>query len=243
MERAELARVALAGRRGASDISDMPRDAASRIDPDDLLKAYTLGYFPMARSRRDENVVWVLPETRGVLPLDEARAPRRLCRTLKSERFDITVDTRFAEVIGACANSAKGREDTWINLAIEDAYLELHQSGFAHSVECWREEKLVGGLYGVALGGVFCGESMFSIERDASKIAMLHLIARLKLTGFRLLDTQFHTPHLAQFGVRECPDTDYQKMLAALLDIRADFRAAPDQLSTLTVLQSITQTS
>lgn len=221
----------------------MPRDAASRIDPDDLLKAYTLGYFPMARSRRDEAAVWVLPEMRGVLPLDEARAPRRLLRTLKSEPFDIRVDTRFADVIGACAKSARGREDTWINRAIEDAYLELHQKGFAHSVECWRGEKLAGGLYGVALGGVFCGESMFSVERDASKIAMLHLIARLKFTGFRLLDTQFHTPHLAQFGVRECPDTDYQRMLSRLLDIRADFRAAPDQLSTLTVLQSITQTS
>lgn len=221
----------------------MPRDSASRIDPDDLLKAYTLGYFPMARSRRDENAVWVLPEMRGVLPLEEARAPRRLMRTLKSEPFEIRVDTRFADVIGACAKSAKGREDTWINRAIEDAYLELHQSGFAHSVECWRAGKLVGGLYGVALGGIFCGESMFSIERDASKIAMLHLIARLKLTGFRLLDTQFHTPHLAQFGVRECPDTDYQRMLGDLLKIRADFRAAPDQLSILTVLQSITQTS
>lgn len=221
----------------------MPRDSASRIDPDDLLKAYTLGYFPMARSRRDENAVWVLPEMRGVLPLDEARAPRRLLRTLKSEPFEIKVDTRFADVIGACAKSAKGREDTWINRAIEDAYLELHQSGFAHSVECWRAGNLVGGLYGVALGGIFCGESMFSIERDASKIALLHLIARLKLTGFRLLDTQFHTPHLAQFGVRECPDTDYQRMLGDLLKIRADFRAAPDQLSILTVLQSITQTS
>lgn len=221
----------------------MPRDSASRIDPDDLLKAYTLGYFPMARSRRDDNAVWVLPELRGVLPLNEARASRRLLRTLNTEPFEVTVDTAFAEVITACAASAKGREDTWINSAIEDAYLELHQMGFTHSVECRRNGLLVGGLYGVAIGGVFCGESMFSRERDASKIAMLHLIARLKLTGFRLLDTQFYTPHLAQFGVRECPDTDYQKMLAALLNIRADFRAAPDQLSTFTVLQSITQTS
>ena len=221
----------------------MPRDAASRIDPDDLLKAYTLGYFPMARSRRDDAAVWVLPELRGVLPLETARAPRRLLQTLRAEPYEVTVDTAFAEVIGACAACARGREDTWINRAIEDAYLELHQSGFAHSIECRREGKLVGGLYGVAIGGVFCGESMFSRMRDASKIAMLHLIARLKLTGFRLLDTQFHTPHLAQFGVLECPDTDYQQMLGALLDIRADFRAAPDQLSTLTVLQSITQTS
>ena len=221
----------------------MPRDSASRIDPDDLLKAYTLGYFPMARSRRDESAVWVLPELRGVLPLDEARAPRRLLRTLKREPFEVTVDTAFAEIISACAASGKGRKDTWINRAIEDAYLELHQMGFAHSVECRREGKLAGGLYGVSIGGVFCGESMFSTERDASKIAMLYLIARLKLTGFRLLDTQFLTAHLAQFGVRECPDTDYQKMLSGLLNVRADFRAAPDQLPILTVLQSITQTS
>ena len=221
----------------------MPRDSASRIDPDDLLKAYTLGYFPMARSRRDDNAIWVLPDMRGVLPLDEARAPRRLLRTLKSEPFEVTVDSAFAAVISACAAKSKGREDTWINGVIEDAYLDLHRMGFAHSVECRREGKLVGGLYGVAIGAVFCGESMFSSMRDASKIALLHLIARLKLAGFRLLDTQFHTPHLAQFGVMECPDTDYQKMLSQLIGVRADFRAPPDQLSTLTVLQSITQTS
>lgn len=221
----------------------MPRDAASRIDPDELLRAYTLGYFPMARSRRDENVVWVLPDLRGVLPLDEARAPKRLLRTLKRELFDVSVDKAFGDVIAACAKNEKGREDTWINRAIEDVYLELHAAGFAHSIECWREGKLVGGLYGVALGGIFCGESMFSRERDASKIALLHLIARLKLSGFRLLDTQFHTEHLAQFGVKECPDTEYQQLLNELLAVRAEFRAPTDQLSTLTVLQSITQTS
>lgn len=197
----------------------------------------------MARSRRDDAVVWVLPEMRGILPLEEARAPSRLLRTLRRDPFEIRINTAFAAVIGACAAKSKGRPDTWINAAIEDAYLELHQNGFAHSVECWRGDRLVGGLYGVALGGVFCGESMFSIERDASKIALLHLIARLRLTGFELLDTQFHTPHLAQFGVRECPDTDYQLMLERCLKIAADFHAAPDQFSILTVLQSITQTS
>lgn len=221
----------------------MPRDSAYRIDPDDLLKAYTLGYFPMARSRADESVVWVLPDIRGVLPLNEARAPKRLIRTLRKEPFEVRINTRFADVVAGCARSAKGREDTWINHAIEEAYLELHRAGFAHSVECWRRGKLVGGLYGVSVGGVFCGESMFSLERDASKIAMLHLIARLKAAGFSLLDTQFHTTHLAQFGVRECPDTDYQAMLAGLVDAPADFRTGPVQLSTLTVLQSITQTS
>lgn len=221
----------------------MPRDSAFRIDPDELLKAYTLGYFPMARTRHDEAAIWVLPDVRGVLPLAEAAAPRRLLRTLKREPFDVRVNTRFADVIAACARRAKGREDTWINPAIEEVYLELHRAGFAHSVECWREGALVGGLYGVSIGAIFCGESMFSTARDASKIAMLHLIARLKATGFALLDTQFHTPHLAQFGVRECPDTDYQIMLAKLAPLRANFRAGPAQLSTLTVLQSITQTS
>jgi len=221
----------------------MPRDSAFRIDPDELLKAYALGYFPMARSRHDEAAIWVLPDVRGVLPLAEAIAPRRLLKTLRQERFDVRIDTRFSDVIAACARRAKGREDTWINPAIEEVYLELHRAGFAHSVECWREGRLVGGLYGVALGAIFCGESMFSIERDASKIAFLHLVARLKATGFMLLDTQFWTPHLSQFGVRECPNAAYQTMLEKFLPARADFRASPAQLSTLTVLQSITQTS
>jgi leucyl/phenylalanyl-tRNA--protein transferase len=221
----------------------MPRDAATSIDPDILLKAYTLGYFPMARSRHDDAPVWVLPQVRGILPLDEARAPTRLQKTLRQGRFDVSVDLSFADVISECARRAKGREDTWINPAIEEVYLELHRAGRAHSIECRRDGRLVGGLYGVTLGAIFCGESMFSRERDASKIAFLHLVARLKLCGFKLLDTQFWTEHLSQFGVRECPDTDYQKMLEQFSSAAADFRAAPAQLSTSTVLQSITQTS
>ncbi|HNS87423.1 MAG TPA: leucyl/phenylalanyl-tRNA--protein transferase [Parvularculaceae bacterium] len=221
----------------------MPRDASGKIDPEELLKAYTLGYFPMARSRSDDAAMWVLPDFRGVLPLAEARAPRRLVRTLKREIFDVRVNTAFSETISGCARKSKGREDTWINHAIEDVYLELHRMGFAHSVETWRDGRLVGGLYGVAIGAVFCGESMFSLERDASKIAMLHLIARLKIGGFRLLDTQFFTPHLAQFGVMEYPDTDYQLMLEDCMPLKADFFAAGPQLSTETVLQSITHTS
>lgn len=219
------------------------REASASIDPDVLLKAYTLGFFPMAKTRFDDHVVWVRPEARGVLPIDEARAPKRLLRTLMAEPFEVTIDTAFAAVIAACAKKTKGRDDTWINHAVEEVFLTLHAAGFAHSVECRREGRLVGGLYGLALGEIFCGESMFSIERDASKVAMLHLIARLKLAGFKLLDTQFFTPHLAQFGVRECPDTDYQAMLASMLGRRADFRKAPLQLPALTVLQSITQTS
>ncbi len=221
----------------------MPRDASASIDPDDLLKAYTLGFFPMAKTRFDDHVVWVRPEDRGVLPLDEARAPKRLLRTLMREPFEVRIDTAFADVVAACAKTTKMRDDTWINHAVEEVFVTLHAAGFAHSVECWRDGELAGGLYGLAIGEIFCGESMFSIERDASKIAMLHLIARLKHADFKLLDTQFHTPHLAQFGVRECPDTDYQAMLATMLARRADFRKAPLQLPALTVLQSITQTS
>lgn len=221
----------------------MPRDPSVSIDPDDLLKAYTLGYFPMARTRFDEHVVWVLPEERGVLPLEEARAPKRLLRTLRREPFAVTIDTAFGDVIAACAKSAKGRADTWINHAIEEVFMTLHAAGHAHSVECWRDGALAGGLYGLALGEVFCGESMFSLSRDASKIAMLHLIARLKHAGFKLLDTQFFTEHLSQFGVRRCSNTDYQAMLAGMLTRRADFTKAPLQLSTLTVSQSITQMS
>lgn len=221
----------------------MPRDPSTSIDPDDLLKAYTLGYFPMARTRFDEHVLWVLPPERGILPLEEARAPRRLLRTLKQEPFEVTIDTAFGDVIAACAKSAKGRRDTWINHAVEEVFTTLHAAGHAHSVECWRGGELAGGLYGLALGGVFCGESMFSARRDASKIAMLHLVARLKHAGFKLLDTQFYTGHLSQFGVRECPNTDYQAMLERLLAVRADFRKPPLQLPALTVLQSITQTS
>ncbi|MCB2113417.1 MAG: leucyl/phenylalanyl-tRNA--protein transferase [Parvularculaceae bacterium] len=221
----------------------MPRDASGKIDPEELLRAYTLGYFPMARSRNDDAALWVLPDFRGILPLDRARAPRRLIRTLKRGGFDVCVDTAFGEVIAACARTSKGREDTWINHAIEEVYHELHLMGVAHSVECRRGGRLVGGLYGVAIGAIFCGESMFSLERDASKIAMLHLIARLKTGGFRLLDTQFHTEHLGQFGVIECQDTDYQRMLEEFIPMKADFNAAPRQLSIETVLQSITQTS
>ena len=175
----------------------MPRDASSKIDPGELLKAYTLGYFPMARSRHDDAAIWVLPDRRGILLLGEAHAPKRLLQTLKRGPYAVTFDTAFADVIAACAKTTKGRADTWINPAIEEVYLDLHRRGHAHSVECRIAGRLVGGLYGVALGGVFCGESMFSSARDASKIALLYLIARLKAAGFSLLDTQFFTPHLA----------------------------------------------
>lgn len=221
----------------------MARDSADRLRAEDILHAYTLGYFPMARERTAETVVWVLPDIRGVLPLDAARAPTKLKKLIRHQPFEITFDRAFHDVIRACAEATPGREDTWINDQVEEAYLELHHRRAAHSVECWRDGELVGGLYGVALGGVFCGESMFSRRTNASKVAFVYLVTKLKSAGFALLDTQFHTEHLAQFGVIECPDADYQQMLARYLSLPADFSAAPDQFSLDVVSQSITQTS
>lgn len=225
----------------------MPRDSANAISTDELIKAYTLGYFPMARSRNDEQAVWVLPEERGVIALGQARAPRRLKRFLKTEPFEVRIDTAFAEVIAACAEDVPTRTDTWINDPIIEAYTELHYQGIAHSVECWRDGKLVGGLYGLALGAAFCGESMFSRADNASKVAMLHLIARLKTGGFQFIDAQFFNEHLVQFGLVAMADADYQRILRAALQVGADFFAAgppgKDQLDATRVLQSITQTS
>ena len=221
----------------------MARDSAHSISPEELLKAYALGYFPMAQHRHDPHAMWVLPDERGVLILAEARAPRRLRRTIAKAPFDVRIDTAFSDVIAACAAESPGRHETWINDQIIEAYTELHALGAAHSVECYEGGALIGGLYGVAIGGIFCGESMFSRRTDASKIAMAHLIARLKIGGFSVLDTQFFTEHLAQFGVIEIPDTRYQDLLREHLGEKGDFSAAPAQLAATTVLQSITQTS
>ncbi len=221
----------------------MPRDSATAIPTDELLKAYALGYFPMARSRDADEVVWVLPDERGVLMLDDARAPKRLLRHLKTDPFEIRINTAFAKVIAACAEATARRPDTWINDAIIEAYTELHFEGRAHSVECWRGDMLVGGLYGIALGAAFCGESMFSHETNASKVALLHLVARLKIGGFHFVDAQFFNEHLVQFGQVAMPDADYQIVLEKALHSNADFFSAPDQLATTRVVQSITHTS
>ncbi|MEO1252084.1 MAG: leucyl/phenylalanyl-tRNA--protein transferase [Pseudomonadota bacterium] len=221
----------------------MPRDAENAIPIDDLIKAYRLGYFPMARSREEASVVWVLPEERGVMPLKSARAPRRLLQVVKSERFAVSINTDFAAVIAACAERTPTRPDTWINDSIIEAYTELHWRGLAHSVECRMEGRLVGGIYGIALGAAFCGESMFMRETDASKVAMVHLIARLKIGGFHFIDAQFFNDHLVQFGLEAWDNAAYQNALAGALNSSADFFAAPAQLSTARVLQSITQTS
>ena len=197
----------------------------------------------MARSRDDAQVVWVLPDERGVIPLDVARAPARLKRFFKTEPFEIRINTAFTDVISACAEETPARPDTWINDAIIEAYCELHHLGRAHSVECWKDGELVGGLYGVVLGAAFCGESMFSRVTNASKVAMLHLMARLKIGGFHFIDAQFTNDHLNQFGLVAMDDEDYQFLLAKAVGSDADFFAAPDQLSTTRVLQSITQTS
>ncbi len=198
------------------------------ITPDLMLRAYRAGLFPMAETRRGNRLYWLDPEQRGVLPLDSFHLPRRLLRTLLSDSFTVTTDTDFPAVIAGCAAAAPGREDTWINSEIERLFLDLYRLGHAHSVETWQGGALVGGLYGVVLGGVFFGESMFSRVRDASKLALVHLVARLRLTGFVLLDTQFVTTHLAQFGAIEVPRDVYRAKLAEAVEVPAHWPARLD---------------
>jgi leucyl/phenylalanyl-tRNA--protein transferase len=190
--------------------------------PDELLECYASGVFPMGEGRDDPRVFLVEPEQRGVIPLDGFRIPSRLRRTVRSDTFEVRVNTAFPAVLDACASPAPGREDSWINGPIRRLYTELNARGHAHSLECWREERLVGGLYGVTLGGAFFGESMFSRERDASKVALVHLIARMKRGGWRLLDAQFLTAHLSQFGAVEMPQALYLRLLKAARTLRPD---------------------
>jgi leucyl/phenylalanyl-tRNA--protein transferase len=197
------------------------------VTPDLMLRAYRAGLFPMAETRRGDRLYWLDPEHRGVLPLGAFHLPRRLLRTVLSDAFEVTSDQDFAGVIAGCAAAAPGREDTWINSEIERLFLELFRLGHAHSVECRQVGKLIGGLYGVVIGGAFFGESMFSRERDASKVALVHLVARLRLGGFHLLDTQFVTAHLAQFGAMEIPRDEYKSMLEAALDVDATWMSTP----------------
>ena len=189
------------------------------IDPDLLLRAYSIGVFPMADSRAADDVYWVEPKKRGILPIDGFRLSRSLAKTVRSDRFTVTVDRAFRQVVTQCAESTEGRPDTWINPAIEAAYADLHRRGHAHSVECWHDGKLVGGLYGVRLGGAFFGESMFSRESNASKVALAWLVARLKAGGFSLLDCQFITDHLMSLGAIEVSRDDYVALLDAALGV------------------------
>lgn len=193
--------------------------------PDDLIACYRRGVFPMAESRDDDGLFLVDPEFRCILPLDRFHTPRRLKRTVRADKFEFTIDRDFAAVIDGCAAPAPEREDTWINPDIRTLYLELHRRGFAHSVEARINGELVGGLYGVALGGAFFGESMFSHATDASKVALVHLAARLRHGGFRLLDAQFMTTHLEQFGAQTLPRRIFHAVLGAGLDARGDFSA------------------
>jgi len=197
------------------------------ITPELMLRAYRHGLFPMAETRRGDRLYWLDPERRGVLPLDRFHLPRRLLRTVVSGALDVAADRDFAATIAGCAAAAPGREDTWINPQIEHLFHELHRMGFAHSVEARHDGRVVGGLYGVVMGAVFFGESMFSAMRDASKVALVHLVARLRLGGFQLLDTQFVTAHLAQFGAAEIPREEYKSRLAAALEAPAKWIADP----------------
>jgi leucyl/phenylalanyl-tRNA--protein transferase len=196
---------------------------APRLTPEMLLQAYRAGIFPMAERRDDPNLFWVSPDARGIFPLDKFHLPKRLARTVRSDRFTVRTDTAFEDVMRACAAPAPDRDESWINNEILSLYTALQEMGHAHSVEAWREDRLVGGLYGVKIGAAFFGESMFSRERDASKVALAHLVARLKVGGFRLLDAQFITSHLAQFGAIEIPRNAYLEMLAFALERNADF--------------------
>lgn len=231
------------------------------LDPNLLLRAYSAGIFPMADSRTAGSVYWVEPEMRGILPLDGFRLSRSLAKTLRSDRLSVTADRAFGRVVAACAESTPERPATWINAQIEAACAELHLRGHAHSIECWEGEALVGGLYGVSLGGAFFGESMFSRRRDASKVALAHLVVRLREGGFRLLDCQFITDHLASLGAIEIPRDDYVSLLdwALAAGDGADFGAldrldaprvpgagsavVPAPISGCVIAQSLAQTS
>lgn len=209
------------------------------ITPTLLLRAYAAGVFPMAQSAEAEEIFWVDPKRRGILPLDGFHVPKSLRKRVRRGDFRVTVDLAFEEVMEGCA----GREETWINPEIRDLYGTLHRLGYANSLEVWMDGRLAGGLYGVRLGAAFFGESMFSVVPDASKIALVWLVARLKAGGFTLLDTQFVTEHLRRFGALEVPRARYHQMLETALARSADFYSLPDDASAELVLQLSTQTS
>ncbi|MEO8723185.1 MAG: leucyl/phenylalanyl-tRNA--protein transferase [Sphingobium sp.] len=185
------------------------------IDPFLLLRAYAIGIFPMSDDRKAPEIFWVEPKVRAILPLDSFHLSRSLAKTLRNGRFRVIINRAFAEVIALCAESATDRPTTWINHEIEAAYIRLHEMGFAHSVEVWSGDDLVGGLYGLALGRVFCGESMFSRASDASKVALAWLVARMRFGGFSLLDCQFMTDHLRSLGAMEISQKAYRVLLSA----------------------------
>ncbi|MFI4934462.1 MAG: leucyl/phenylalanyl-tRNA--protein transferase [Caulobacterales bacterium] len=210
---------------------------------DDLIACYRRGVFPMADARHDQRVFLVDPARRGVLPLQRFHVSRRLARTVRTDRFEIRIDQAFEAVVEGCASPRAGRLETWINEPIQRLCSELFRRGVAHSVEAWTDGRLAGGLYGVALGGAFFGESMFQLERDASKVALTHLIARLIAGGFVLLDTQFITDHLTLFGAEELTRAEYVRRLAAALEVNADFGRMDPYAGGAAAMQVISQAS
>ncbi|WP_281301110.1 MULTISPECIES: leucyl/phenylalanyl-tRNA--protein transferase [unclassified Iodidimonas] len=215
----------------------------ARLTPELLLRAYACGLFPMAESQTASDIFWVDPENRGILPLSSFHISRSLKRVVRKDLFDVRINTAFRDVMIGCASPAPDRADTWINDQILAHYCRLHEMGAAHSVECWQDGRLVGGLYGVDLAGAFFGESMFHRVTDASKVAMVHLVARLKYGGYQLLDTQFVTEHLQQFGAREINRDAYHELLKSALRVQGDFYSLPEGLSGERVLHAITHTS
>ncbi|MBN9586605.1 MAG: leucyl/phenylalanyl-tRNA--protein transferase [Afipia sp. 62-7] len=204
------------------------RDAASsEITPSVLLRAYACGIFPMSESADDPTIFWVEPEQRGIIPLKGFRVASRLARTVRSDVYRVTVNTAFRQTLAGCAAPQPGRDETWINGRIRDLYTSLHEEGYCHSVEAWLGDDLVGGLYGVSIGRAFFGESMFHTARDASKVALVHLVARLIAGGYALLDTQFVTDHLRTFGAVEIPRRRYRTLLDEALTGQGDFFALP----------------
>ena len=214
------------------------------VTADLVLRAYAAGLFPMARSRDDEELHWISPDERGIIPLDDRfHVPARLRRTLRRKPFRVTSDQAFDRVFALCAEPSPGREDTWINDEIIRLFTELHRMGRAHSIECWDGDELVGGLYGLALGGAFFGESMFSRATDASKVALCYLVGTLRAGGFTLLDSQFVTPHLQQFGALEIPRHDYLRLLEDALEVEAAYSFPGDSAVDDWLTHSSTQTS
>jgi len=185
----------------------------NRLTPDNIIKAYSVGIFPMAENYSDQKIYWINPQNRGILPLGGLHISKSLRKTIKRKSFNVTYNYNFRHIIQECAKIGSRRPETWINQEIMEAYIELHKIGYAHSIECWKDNKIVGGLYGIALGGAFFGESMFSQQSNASKIALVHLVAILKDRGFILLDTQFTSDHLETMGVIEISRENYLKKL------------------------------
>ncbi len=205
------------------------------LTPELVLSAYSIGLFPMANDRDDPTIHWIDPLHRGILPLDRFHVPRSLKRTIRKGRFALTVDRDFEAVIRACAEATPDRPRTWLNDDIIALYIQLHRRGHGHSIEAWEGGRLVGGLYGLALGGAFCGESMFSRATDASKVALVELVARLRIGGFVLLDTQFVNDHLQQFGVEEITRSAYKARLEKALRLDASFPTHPGPFAELLI--------